>query len=105
MHALGPSAHWPRGPDARGKRRAALPSDAAGVSLPGFHAPRTVDALAEAYARAPDSLLLAGGTDVGLWVTKQLRDLPPILYLGDVAGVQPIREPQSTPDNRPALVP
>ena len=30
-----------------------------------------------AYAARPDSLLLAGGTDVGLWVTKQLRDLPP----------------------------
>ena len=92
MHALGPSAHWPRGPDNAGKRRAALPLDAAGVSLPGFHAPRTLDALADAYARAPDSLLLAGGTDVGLWVTKQLRELPPILYLGDVAELDRIDE-------------
>jgi xanthine dehydrogenase small subunit len=54
------------------------------VSLPGLRAPRTLEALADAYAEAPDSLLVAGGTDVGLWVTKQLRELPPILYLGDV---------------------
>ena len=90
MHALGPSAHWPRGNDAG--RKAALPADATGVSLPGFHAPKTLDALAEAYARAPESLLLAGGTDVGLWVTKQLRDLPPILYVGDVVELDRINE-------------
>ncbi len=92
MHALGSAAHWPRGTDNASARRAALPSDAAGVSLPGFHAPRTLEALADAYARAPDSLLLAGGTDVGLWVTKQLRELPPILYLGDVAGLDRVVE-------------
>ena len=28
----------------------------------------------------PDSLILAGGTDVGLWVTKHLRELPPLVY-------------------------
>ena len=84
MHSLGEPAHWPRS-DA-GRRAAALPSDDAPVMFAGFHAPRTLEALAEAYEGAPESLLLAGGTDVGLWVTKQLRDLPPILYLGDVEG-------------------
>jgi xanthine dehydrogenase small subunit len=88
MHAIGPSAHWPR--EEIGRRVSSLPSDAESAALPGFAAPRTIDALAEAYERAPDSLLLAGGTDVGLWVTKQLRDLPPILYLGDVAGLDRI---------------
>jgi xanthine dehydrogenase small subunit len=28
--------------------------------------------------------MLAGGTDVGLWVTKDLHELPAIVYLGDV---------------------
>ena len=84
MHALGPSSHWPRENARDGKRVAPLRADDA-VSMPGFEAPRTVAALADAYARAPEALLLAGGTDVGLWVTKQLRDLPPIIYLGDVA--------------------
>ena len=63
----------------------ALPRGAGDLSLAGFQAPRTLDALAKAYADAPDSLLLAGGTDVGLWVTKQLKDLPAIIYVGDVA--------------------
>jgi xanthine dehydrogenase small subunit len=90
MHSLEAPAHWPR--DAVKNRGDGFPSAETAVSFPGFQAPRTVDALAEAYARAPKSLLLAGGTDVGLWVTKQLRDLPPIIYLGDVAGLDRIEE-------------
>ena len=35
--------------------------------------------------------MLAGGTDVGLWVTKHLRDLPGIVYLGDVAELATIQ--------------
>ena len=92
MHALGPAKRWPRGDEHDRKRRAALPSDEAPVSLPGFAAPRTLDDLADAYLHAPESLLLAGGTDVGLWVTKQLKDLPPIVYVGDVAELDRIVE-------------
>jgi xanthine dehydrogenase small subunit len=83
MHALAPPAHWPR--PVNGERRGALPRDAAPVSLRGFHAPRSVDSLADVYLREPDSLLLAGATDIALWATKQLKDLPPMLYIGDVA--------------------
>src|SRR5437016_13165533 len=61
------------------------------LRLPGFHTPRNLDELAAALAAAPGSLLLAGGTDVGLWATKQLRELPPIIYLGNVAELQQIR--------------
>ena len=39
----------------------------ASLALPGFRAPRSVDELATTLDAAPDSLLLAGGTDVGLW--------------------------------------
>ena len=49
-----------------------------------YHAPRTADDLAALYAAAPDAILVAGATDVGLWVTKQLRHLPTLI---DVAGV------------------
>ncbi|MEP7067963.1 MAG: xanthine dehydrogenase small subunit [Usitatibacter sp.] len=96
MHALRPSENWSRGPDNAGKHRAALPADAPGVSMPGFQAPRSLDTLADAYARAPESLLLAGGTDVGLWFTKQLREPRPILYLGDVAELDRIEAHGST---------
>jgi len=33
---------------------------------------------------------LAGGTDVGLWVTKQLRELPPMVYVGAVEELKQI---------------
>ncbi|WP_459950202.1 xanthine dehydrogenase small subunit [Denitratisoma sp. agr-D3] len=64
----------------------------AGLALPGFTAPRSVDEFARLYAAAPESLILAGGTDVGLWVTKQLRELPPLLYVGEVAELKQVRE-------------
>jgi xanthine dehydrogenase small subunit len=60
------------------------------LALTGFVAPRSVDELAAAFQAAPASLLLAGGTDVGLWATKHLRQLPPILYIGEVAELQTI---------------
>jgi len=61
------------------------------LRFPGFHAPLSLNELASALQAAPDSLLLAGGTDIGLWTTKHLRDLPPIVYLGAVAELQEIR--------------
>ncbi|MDB5812913.1 MAG: xanthine dehydrogenase small subunit [Rhodocyclales bacterium] len=49
-----------------------------------FFAPRSVDELATLYSAKPQAQLLAGSTDVGLWVTKQLRHLGDIIYLGKV---------------------
>jgi xanthine dehydrogenase small subunit len=60
------------------------------LRLPGFYAPRTEAQLAAELLRQPQSLILGGGTDVGLWVTKQLRDLPPIVYIGAVESLQRI---------------
>jgi xanthine dehydrogenase small subunit len=57
---------------------------------PGFHAPVSLDAFASAREAEPDALLLAGCTDVGLWVTKDLRALPPLLYLGKVPELRRI---------------
>ena len=61
------------------------------LRIPGFCAPLTVDEMAEELEKEPGSLVLAGGTDVGLWVTKQLRELPPIVYVGAVAELKRIR--------------
>ncbi|MFD0978068.1 xanthine dehydrogenase small subunit [Tropicimonas aquimaris] len=44
--------------------------------------PTSSDALATWYASHPDATLVAGATDVGLWVTKGLRDLGPLAFLG-----------------------
>jgi xanthine dehydrogenase small subunit len=49
-----------------------------------FHAPRTAAAFAAIKAAEPDIRVLAGSTDVGLWVTKQFRDLGNLLYVGQV---------------------
>jgi xanthine dehydrogenase small subunit len=57
----------------------------------GFHAPRTIDELATALEADPDAVVLAGGTDIGLWVTQQLRDLPSIIYIGEVAELKHVR--------------
>lgn len=43
--------------------------------------PSSADDLAALYKMHPDATLIAGATDVGLWVTKQLRDLDPVIFL------------------------
>jgi xanthine dehydrogenase small subunit len=55
-----------------------------------FDAPRTLEALAALKAQRPEARLLAGSTDVGLWVTKQLRALDDVIYVGQVAAMQQI---------------
>ncbi|MDR3482470.1 MAG: xanthine dehydrogenase small subunit [Burkholderiaceae bacterium] len=57
-----------------------------------FHAPRTLAQLLELRRAHPRACILAGSTDVGLWVTKQMRDLGDILYLGQVAELKTICE-------------
>jgi xanthine dehydrogenase small subunit len=57
-----------------------------------FFAPRTLDELARVRAEHPTALLLAGSTDIGLWVTKQLRELGDIIYLGHVDALKAITE-------------
>ena len=52
--------------------------------------PQSADELAEWYKENPDATLIAGATDVGLWVTKGLRDIAPVAFLGqceDLKGV------------------
>jgi xanthine dehydrogenase small subunit len=60
-----------------------------------FAAPASLDALARLYERFPDATLVAGATDVGLWITKQLRDLKRVIWLGRVAGLDEVRETPS----------
>ncbi|TGD44942.1 xanthine dehydrogenase small subunit [Pseudotabrizicola sediminis] len=59
--------------------------------LPGFR-PRTSDDLAAWYLANPDATLIAGATDVGLWVTKQLRDLSPVAFLSGITDLQQIED-------------
>jgi xanthine dehydrogenase small subunit len=52
-----------------------------------FFAPRTIAELADLLAEHPEATILAGGTDIGLWVTKQHRELDTLIYVGSVAGL------------------
>ena len=47
----------------------------------GWAWPTSSDALAHWYAANPDATLVAGATDVGLWVTKNHRDLGKTAFL------------------------
>ena len=69
-----------------------------------FCAPRNVDQLAQWLEAHPQATLLAGGTDVGLWVTKQFRELPELVYLGEVSELKQITETSEYLDI-PAAVP
>jgi xanthine dehydrogenase small subunit len=61
-----------------------------------FLAPRTVEELARTVAAYPEATILAGGTDVGLWVTKQRRSLPVVISLNDVAELRRIEDQGET---------
>jgi len=52
-----------------------------------FFAPGDVDELAAILMENPAATILAGGTDVGLWVTKQHRELSTVIYTGCVADM------------------
>lgn len=49
-----------------------------------WFSPESLPELVALYSKHPDAQLLSGGTDVGLWVTKQLRELPQLIYLDKV---------------------
>jgi xanthine dehydrogenase small subunit len=68
--------------------RASVAEFAAGEA--GAFRPEDSDALAEWYLANPDAVLVAGATDVGLWVTKQLRELTPVAFLNGVRDLQGI---------------
>ena len=57
-----------------------------------FAAPASQDSLAALCLEHPDATIIAGATDVGLWVTKQLRTLPKIIHIGRAKGLDEIAD-------------
>src|SRR5438876_1561918 len=55
-----------------------------------YFAPAQAAGLAALRDAHPDARILAGGTDVGLWVTKQHKDLNTVIYVGNVAELTQI---------------
>ena len=52
--------------------------------------PASVDDLAQVLLDNPKATLVAGATDVGLWVTKFLHDISPVVFLGHLDGLRRI---------------
>jgi xanthine dehydrogenase small subunit len=50
-----------------------------------WFAPRSLSRLWDLLAQYPEACLVAGATDVGLWLTKELRQFDTLIYLGEVA--------------------
>lgn len=88
LHAMGPVA----GAGLPDWVAALPPPDATPLSIDAggtaWDAPRSADELDALLARHPDAWLLAGGTDIGLWVTKQLREPARWIWLGAVDGAR-----------------
>ena len=61
-----------------------------------YFAPTSEDELAALTKKYPGASLLAGGTDLGLLVTKQHRDLDILIALGGVAGMRYARQDGDT---------
>ncbi|MEI3851641.1 MULTISPECIES: xanthine dehydrogenase small subunit [Ensifer] len=53
------------------------------------------DGLATALADNPDATVVAGSTDVGLWVTKQMRPINPAIFINGIAELQRIEESEA----------
>ena len=49
-----------------------------------FIAPKTLAAFATERLARPEARVLAGSTDIGLWVNKMFRELPVLLFIGGV---------------------
>jgi xanthine dehydrogenase small subunit len=60
-----------------------------------YWAPSRLADLAALKREHPDARIVAGATDVGLWVTKQHRDLDKVIYVGNVAELKTVSETDS----------
>jgi xanthine dehydrogenase small subunit len=84
-------AHPPRPAD-DGDTVSLLRSIAPARAGRGWFAPKTSDELADLLIEHPDARIVAGATDVGLWVTKGLKALGTSIFIGDVADLRSIEE-------------
>ncbi len=57
--------------------------------------PGTLADLAEVLNEHPGATIVAGATDVGLWVTKQMRPSNPVVFINHLTDLQTITEDES----------
>ncbi|MCV9909900.1 xanthine dehydrogenase small subunit [Brucella sp. HL-2] len=54
--------------------------------------PASLDDFATVYAAEAKATIVAGSTDVGLWVTKMMRDISPVIFIGHLTELRTISE-------------
>lgn len=54
--------------------------------------PADVDDFARVLEENPSATVVAGSTDVGLWVTKFMREISPVVFIGGLDGLKAIAE-------------
>jgi xanthine dehydrogenase small subunit len=54
--------------------------------------PASLDDFAEIYQAEPKATVVAGSTDVGLWVTKFMREISPVVFIGGIDELKSISE-------------
>ena len=57
-----------------------------------FFIPSSIQNLADWAQKHPDALLLSGGTDIGLWITKHHKTLSKTIYLGNIAELKKLSQ-------------
>jgi xanthine dehydrogenase small subunit len=57
-----------------------------------FSAPASEQSLARIYAQHPDATIVAGCTDVGLWITKKLAPIEKVIHVGRVAELSHVED-------------
>ncbi len=60
-----------------------------------FFVPASVDDLADIRAENPDSTIVAGATDVGLWVNKDMRRIAPAIFISHLDELHRIQETET----------
>jgi len=89
-HELSDQKHEATEDAARRKYIADLPKETTLVD--GFFNPVSVAELAGFLVERPQAAILAGGTDAGLWLTKEHRDLEDVAYVGRVSELREIQD-------------
>jgi len=54
--------------------------------------PGSVDDLADVLNQYPEATIVAGSTDVGLWVTKHMKDIAPAVFINHLTELQSISD-------------